>query len=516
MNPSTAARSRALEVTDLSKSYPGVAALSGVSFSVHAGEVHGLVGENGAGKSTLLKSIAGAVPFDSGSVTVFGTRLAGGNPRQAADAGLAMIYQELTIVPEMSAAANVHLGNLPHRMGVVDGARVERQFFDAASRIGLDVSPRVRAGNLSTANQQLLEIMSAIVSDRRLVIMDEPTASLGPADIDRLHGVIRELRATDHAIVYVSHDLDAVLDICDVVTVLREGRVVASRSASEWTKPEIIRAMLGGIELNAAGVGDHRVPSARIALEVRALRASGVELESLELRQGEIVGIAGLVGSGRSRLLRTLAGALPVDSGTLMVDSIAHRWPTTPARAWRLGIALAPEDRKLQGLVLSQSAAWNIALGWFASAVGRGPVTLQRIVAWARAAAVSMAFSETRLRTAAGTLSGGNQQKLLLARLMSRPVSVLLLDEPTRGIDIGAKAHVFVAMRAIADAGRSIIWSSSEIDEVLEHSDRTLIVAAGRVIAEVPRGATVHDVLTRIFDHQRAHTAPATPGESDS
>lgn len=516
MKTSTAARSVALEVTRLSKSYPGVVALSGVSFAVHAGEVHGLVGENGAGKSTLLKSIAGAVPFDSGSVAVFGTDLAGGNPRQAADAGLAMIYQELTIVPELSAAANVHLGSPPNRFGVVDRALVERQFRDAASRIGLDVSLRTRAGQLSTANQQLVEIMRAMISDRRLVIMDEPTASLGPADIDRLHKVIRELRATDHAIVYVSHDLEAVLDICDVVTVLREGEVVASRPASDWTKPEIIRAMLGGVELDAAGARDDRVPNPEIALGVRGLRAPGVQLDALDLRVGEIVGVAGLVGSGRSRLLRTLAGALPVDAGSLELGSVRYRWPTSPARAWRVGIALAPEDRKLQGLVLAQPAAWNIALGWFSAAVGSGPVTIRRIVAWARAAATSMAFSENRLRTAAGTLSGGNQQKLMLARLMSRPVSILLLDEPTRGIDIGAKAHVFTAMREIVDSGRSIIWSSSEIDEVLEHSDRILVVAAGRVIAEVPRGATAHDVLTRIFDHQRARTAPTTPGEFPS
>lgn len=503
----------ALEVTKLSKSYPGVNALSSVSLQVHSGEVHGLVGENGAGKSTLLKSIAGAVPFDTGEVRVLGTDLAGGNPRQAAEAGLAMIYQELTIVPELSAADNVHLGDPPRRFGIIDRRRASGQFRAAAARIGLHVAPREKAGSLSTANQQLLEIMRAMVSERRLVIMDEPTASLGPEDIARLHAVIRELRASGHAVVYVSHDLDAVLDICDAVTVLREGQVVDSRPTAEWTKPALIRSMLGGIELDSAGAAEAATARGEVLLAVRGLRAPGVRLDELDVAVGEIVGIAGLVGSGRSRLLRALAGALPIDEGRCEIGGQPRSWPRSPAAAWRHGIALAPEDRKLQGLVLSQSAAWNIALGDFSAASGRGPVTRNRIRSGVRSAAEAMAFATSRLLVPAGTLSGGNQQKLMLARLMNRPVSVLLLDEPTRGIDIGAKAHVFSAMREITESGRAVIWSSSEIEEVLEHSDRVLVVAGGRVIDELPPRSSPHDVLTRIFDHQRTHDVLATDGE---
>lgn len=493
----------ALEVTGLTKSYPGVSALKGVSLSVCIGQVHGLVGENGAGKSTLLKSIAGAVQFDSGSVKVFGTDLAGGNPRQAAESGLSMIYQELTIVPELSAAANVHLGSTPRRFGVVDRRQVDRQFRAAAARIGLHVPPNAKAGELSTAHQQLLEVMRAIVSERRLVIMDEPTASLGSEDIRRLHDVIIELKATDHAMVYVSHDLDAVLDICDVITVMREGQVVSTGPAGRWSKTELIRAMLGDAEFGSAAGAERVRGEGKIALAVRGLRGPGVLLESLDVRAGEIIGIAGLVGSGRSRLLRSLAGDLAVDEGTCEVNGRSQRWPDSPAKAWRLGVAMAPEDRKLQGLVLGQSAAWNVALGAFAAAAGRGPVTLKRIRDGVREAATAMAFSSKRLLAPAGTLSGGNQQKLMLARLMNRPLRVLLLDEPTRGIDIGAKAHVFAAMRQIAESGRAVVWCSSEIEEVLEHSDRILVVASGQVIDEVPRRATPHDVLTRIFDQQR-------------
>ncbi|WP_411353309.1 ATP-binding cassette domain-containing protein [Microcella daejeonensis] len=344
--------------------------------------------------------------------------------------------------------------------------------------------------------------------------MDEPTASLGPEDVARLHEVIRELRGSGHAVIYVSHDLDAVLDICDAVTVLREGEVVQRRPTGEWTKKALIKAMLGGVEPRSARSVTTPRTARTVALRVRGLRAPGVQLDALDIEVGEIVGIAGLVGSGRTRLLRALAGALPVQEGLCEIGGKPRSLPRTPVGAWRMGIAMAPEDRKDQGLVLDQSAAWNIALGDFSRASGRGPVTLPRIVAGVRSAASTMSFAASRLRVPAGTLSGGNQQKLMLARLMNRPVSVLLLDEPTRGIDIGAKSHVFTALREIAESGRSVIWSSSEIEEVLAHSDRILVVAGGRVIDELPPHASPHDVLTRIFDFQRTADVRATDGGS--
>jgi ribose transport system ATP-binding protein len=508
----------ALRADGLTKSYPGVTALSGVSLTALEGEVHGIVGENGAGKSTLMKAFAGAIAFDAGDLEVRGTRLAGGDPRQAADAGIAMIYQELTIVPEMTAAANVMLGRMPHVGGVVDRPAVRRTYDRVAKRIASSIPAHARAGSLSTAQQQQLEIMRALVSDRRVVIMDEPTASLGPEDIARLHRVITDLTTTGHSILYVSHDLDAVLDICDTVTVLREGFVVGTRPVADWTVPSLIEAMLGGVSLTDRGARGERDERGESSMTIEALRAPGVALDKLDLRRGEIVGIAGLLGSGRSRLLRSIVGDLPIETGTMTRGAVTVPWPRSPHAAWRAGIALAPEDRKRQGLVLSQPSAWNIALGWFGKAAGAFSTRLPRIIAWAKPSSDRVAFAADRLNRAAGTLSGGNQQKLMLARLLARPVEIILLDEPTRGIDIGAKAQVFDTMRQLAEEGMAILWSSSEIDEVVEHSDRILVVAGGKVVTELPGDSSTHDVLTWSFSGpgSASESAAAHPDRKDS
>lgn len=505
----------ALVITNLSKAFPGVRALQGVSLRVPAGSVRGVVGENGAGKSTLMKSVAGAQPVDDGLIQVFGTRLAGSSPRQAAEAGVAMIYQELTTVSQLSAEANVFLGDPPRRLGVINRSARRRQYREVAARVGSSIPPQAIAGELSTAHQQIIELMRALVTGRRLIIMDEPTASLGPEDIARLHTTIRDLRASGCSIIYVSHDLDAVLDICDDVTVLREGRVVAEGPAREWDRVRLIASMIGDADLGHAGA-PHRTPAvdSPTVLQIDALRAPGVHVDRLAIRQGEVIGIAGLVGSGRTRLLRTIAGCDPADSGRMQVEGQSVPWPRSPREGRRRGIALAPEDRKLQGLVLRQPAAWNVALGSF-DRVGRGPLVLRsRIHTWVEAFAGAMGFSRDRLSSLAGQLSGGNQQKLLLARLVSTSARVLLLDEPTRGIDIGAKAQIFESMRALADEGRTVVWSSSEIDEVLDHSDRILVVSRGRLVGELPAGATAHDVLDLSFSATSSTPTLAGPKEA--
>ncbi|QWT25129.1 sugar ABC transporter ATP-binding protein [Subtercola sp. PAMC28395] len=501
VTPRTMTAEPLLEVSHLTKAYPGVKALTDVSFVTHAGEVHGLVGENGAGKSTLLKIIAGATRQDAGAVTICGTDIVGGDPHQASAAGSATIYQELTIVPDLSAVSNVFLGHLPHRFGVVDGRRARRTFAEVAQTVGLTAPAAARAGGLSTAAQQLLEIMRALVLGKRLVIMDEPTASLGPEDSQKLHTVIRNLRDTGHAIVYVSHDLDAVLEICDTVTVLREGVVVDSRPVAEWEKSSLIRGMLGGAALERVAPGHSTPPTGTALVQFSGLRAPGVHLDRLDLHAGEIVGLAGLVGSGRTRLLRSLAGAEHVDAGSVAVNGSARRWPGSPRKALSLGIALAPEDRKHQGLLLGQPAAWNVALGRFAVAAGRRAVRATRLSRWAAPASARVGFAPERLGALAGELSGGNQQKLVLARWLSRPIVCLLLDEPTRGIDIGAKAQIFETAREIVNEGRAVLWSSSDLEEVVQHSDRILVVAGGRVVAELPGGSTVHDVLEISYAH---------------
>ncbi|TAM70729.1 MAG: sugar ABC transporter ATP-binding protein [Microbacteriaceae bacterium] len=486
----------ALRITRLNKTYPGVHALRDVSLTIERGVVHAIVGENGAGKSTLMKVVAGAIAQDGGSIDVFGRPLEPGSPTRSSDAGVATIYQELTIVPEMSVLANVLLGHLPSTWGVIHRTVALEQFYRVAAVVGFTHPAAQRAGELSTAAQQLVEIMRALARGGRVVIMDEPTASLGPADVRRLHRVIDTLRTAGHSIVYVSHDLDDVLEISDTVTVMREGAIVTTKSASEWTKSSLIYAMLGGVSLEtpvaAATTGTGNTP----LLEVLGLRAPGVSIDRIAIRPGEIVGLAGLVGSGRSRLLRALAGADVVDSGQLLVAGRRITWPRTPHAALAAGICFAPEDRKLQALVLERTSAWNVALGQFGVAGIMRPVRESVLRSWARAFTQLVGLPEHRLANPAGTLSGGNQQKLIVSRLLSRRAKVVLLDEPTRGIDIGAKAQIFQAARRIVDGGRAIIWASSDLTEIVEHSDRIVVVANGRVVGELPRGSTVHDILT--------------------
>jgi len=507
--------SMALNVSGLSKQYPGVRALNDVSFTVEPGTVLAVVGENGAGKSTLMKSIAGAERASAGQIEVFGTSLIAGNPRSASDAGVAMIYQELTIVPELSAQENVYLGHVPSLFGIVRKQQLRRNYTAVAERVGSEIRADTRAGGLSTANQQLLEIMRAIAHGRRLVIMDEPTASLGPEDIERLHNVIRDLRAKGCSVLYVSHDLDAVLDVSDEVMVLREGTVVARATSAEWTKKALVTAMLGHAPATAP-TGGNRTNMEPTVVRLDNVSAPGVEMKSLAIRSGEVVGIAGLVGSGRTRLLRAIAGAEPVLTGSMQLDGKEVRWPASPALAWSAGIALAPEDRKHQGLVLDRAASWNIALGGFQLARRGGRITAGLLKRWADPIARRVAFAPNRLSALAGTLSGGNQQKLLLGRLFSRPLRLMLLDEPTRGMDIGAKSEVFAAMRSSAAEGRAVLWSSSEIQEVLDHSDRVIVCRAGKVVAELPRGATVHDVLAQSFGTTELATATASSHASSS
>lgn len=486
-----------LIIEGLSKVYPGVVALDRVGLRVPAGTVHGVVGENGAGKSTLMKSVAGAVRPDSGSITVDGHPI-GGNVHAAADAGVAMIYQELTIIPELSAVDNVLLGMLPTRFGIINRAAGLRKYREVAETIGSTTSPAARAGALSTSAQQQLEIMRALTRESRVLILDEPTASLGPEDVERLHSVIRTLRDRGIAVVYVSHDLDAVLGVCDDVTVMREGKVVASGPALGWTSQRLVTAMVGSVPLAEAGAsaaGNHREELFRIS----GLRAPGVDVPELSVRRGEILGVAGLVGSGRTRLLRAIAGADRVHGGYLTLGGERMRWPRTPREALRAGVMLAPEDRKGQGLLLERPSAWNVALGRFGNAGGSRAVTATRIMRWSAPFAESVGFRRERLAAAAGTLSGGNQQKLLLGRLLGRGAACLLLDEPTRGIDVGAKAQIFQTIRGLVNAGHSVIWSSSDIAEVAQHSDRIIVVSGGRMIAELPAGSTVQTILGHAF-----------------
>jgi ABC-type sugar transport system ATPase subunit len=489
----------ALRVENVSKAFPGVRALGGVSFDLRVGEVHGLIGANGAGKSTFIRILSGAHAPDSGRIEVGGVPIDFDNPRQLRSAGIAAIYQELTIVPEMSVLSNVFLGAIPRRGPFTDKAQMERRYAELAAWMGVGIPAHARAGSLSVANQQMVEIMRAVQADHRVLIMDEPTAPLGPFERSKLYDLIGRLKAKGTAIIFISHDLDEVLRLCGRVSVMRDGNLVATGPAPEWTKETMVKSMLGDVRAPAPRTpgGDRGAA----LLKVAGLTIDGAASDiSFTLHKGEVLGIAGLVGSGRTELLRALAGADPLAGGSMEVGGEAIPWPRTVRHAIKLGIALAPEDRKQQGLVLSQPSLSNLMLTDLA-AVSVGPVvdTVRRAKR-GRQLAAQVGFNSLRLGVDARLLSGGNQQKLVIGKWLHRPPRVLLLDEPTRGIDIGAKQEIFQTIRTLVDTGLAVILVSSDLEEVVEHADRVLVMARGRQVALLEHAdASVERILNLIF-----------------
>jgi rhamnose transport system ATP-binding protein len=504
----TAPRCVLLRARGIHKSFPGVRALHDVDFDLRSGEVHGLVGENAAGKSTLVKVITGAQAPDRGVIEAFGREVRHGDPRARRRSGIAAIYQEPAIVPELSAAANVFLGRPCRRGPFVSRARTHRSFRQLSTRLGVAIDPSMRAGSLSVANQQVLEIMRALAADHRILIMDEPTSSLGPAERDHLYETIRGLGAEGVATLYVSHQLTEVLALCDRVSVMRDGQLVSSAPVERWTKEGLVCAMVGRVLPKPP-------PRRRTVAEQDALRVDGltvpgvVEGVSFTLRRGEILGLGGLVGSGRTSILRALAGAGLAGHGRLFIKGQEQRWPRSVRAALALGIALAPEERMSQGLVPSLSAAANV---WLTDmrAVASGPVLRKRkTFQLAEETMHPLGFDVSRLREPAGSFSGGSQQKLVVGKWLHRRPDVLLLDEFTRGIDVGAKAEMLALVAGLAAHGMSIIIVSSELDELVEGADRILVLARGRLTGELDGAeASVERILRLAFQVE----APAEKG----
>jgi ABC-type sugar transport system ATPase subunit len=489
----------AIRVRNVSKSFPGVQALRGVSFDLVTGEVHGLVGANGAGKSTLIRMLSGASTPDSGDIEVRGSPIFFEDPRAQRDNGIAAIYQELTIIPEMSALSNAFLGDVPSRWFFTDRRRMERRFAELAEWMGLKIPPYAKASTLSVANQQMLEIMRAVHADHSVIIMDEPTAPLGAFERSRLYDLIGRLKENGVSIIFISHDLDEVLQLCDRVSVMRDGRLIATRSSIGWDKHSLVKEMLGDIQIVSGRKQERR--KGKEILRVDGLSLPGeISNISFGLGAGEILGIAGLVGAGRTEALRCIAGLEPAAQGRMTVDGKDVPWPRTVREAIQRGIALAPEDRKRQGLVLSRSALCNLTLADLGS-TAFGPV-ISRETRRAKATAVArqVGFDADRLDTDALNLSGGNQQKLVIGKWLHRRPRILLLDEPTRGIDLGAKQEIFQAIRGLSDEGMAVVLVSSDLEEVVEYSDRILVMAQGRQIDMLDaHEASVERILKLIF-----------------
>ncbi len=499
-------RAPVLEAREISKRFPGVVALERVSLDVFPGEILAVVGENGAGKSTLMKILSGALQPDEGAIFLDGRPVRFVNPRQALAHGIGIIYQELSVIDALSVGENVFLGRLPERAGMpgtVDWPRLWRASAEVLQRVGAPFDPRTPVRELSVAQKQLVEIARALSQDVRVLILDEPTSSLSLQETERLFEILRGLRAQGVAIIYISHRLEEVFALADRVTVLRDGRVVGTLPISEATREGLIRMMVGR-DLSAYYREVRSSPGAA-RLEVRNLARSGVlHGVSLTVRAGEIVGLAGLVGSGRTELARCLFGVDPVDAGEILIDGN----PVTinnPQDAVRHGIVLVPEDRKLQGLVLILSVRENIALPVLHRLARFGFPSHRRERELAQSFVERLRIRTPSLEQRVLNLSGGNQQKVVLARALATQPKVLILDEPTRGIDVGAKAEVHALIAELAEAGMAILLISSELPEVLSMSHRVLVMSGGRIVAEFPREeATEERVLAAATGHSRA------------
>ncbi len=484
-----------LALTGIHKRYGGVQALRGVDFDVRPGEVHALVGENGAGKSTLIKIISGAEAPDEGTIMMGGTRLAGGSTTAALKAGIATVYQEPQLFGELSVAENVFLGRELRRRRLVDWTAQRRHVTDLLKRLGLDPAiADVRVADLPVAEQQLVSIAKAFAHRAKVLILDEPSAILTDAEIETLFGAIRAMRAEGVGIIYISHRLDELTLIADRVTVMRDGAIVASRRADELSVHEIAELMVGrALETQRV---TREVPDAPPALSVRGLRrARQFSDVTFHVLPGEVVGLYGLVGSGTGAVARALYGIDPADGGEVEIKGRTLRL-TRPADAVAAGIAMLPANRKVQGVFASKSIAFNISVGHLKLLSRfRFWVDRRRERAVARDFLRRIAIKAPSVSTPVGTLSGGNQQKVVLARSLVERPEILVLEEPTQGVDIGAKEEIHQIILDLANAGSAVLVVSTDLPEVLRLADRVLVLRDGRITAEFPRGASQAQVL---------------------
>jgi L-arabinose transport system ATP-binding protein len=486
----------ALAFEGIRKGFPGILALDDVSFEVAQGSVHALLGENGAGKSTLLKILSGAYRPDAGRMVLYGSEVAFRSTADAIGAGVAVIYQELQLVNDLSVAENLLLGHLPSRFGTLRRGALLKEAARLLGWVGEDIDPRRRLGSLPIAQRQMVEIAKALSRDARLIAFDEPTSSLSSREVDRLFDVVRQLRADGRGVIYVSHRMDEIELLCDAATVLRDGQHVATyHDLRGVSRGELVRSMVGR-EI-AVDRQERRATSPEVVLRVEDVSGPGVRKPvSLEVRAGEILGIFGLVGAGRTELLKLCCGATPRKGGRVLVGG-RPVGRGGPGAALRQGMAYCPEDRKAEGIVPMASVSENVNLG-VRSRFSAGGAILRprRERQHAQEAVERLRVRAKSLGQPIGTLSGGNQQKAILGRVLGHDIRVLLLDEPTRGIDVGAKQEIYGIVRGLVEHGAAVVLVSSELPEVLALSDRVMVMRDGAIVGEFERDrATEESVL---------------------
>ena len=505
-----------LRMRNITKRFGGVHALEGVGFEARAGEVHALCGENGAGKSTLMKILAGAITDYEGEILLTDRVVTFGGPRDAEDAGVRIIHQELNLVPDLTVAANMFLGReLRNRFGMIDDREMERQARAMFERLGAPIAPRSRTGDLRIGDQQMVEIAKALLFRADILIMDEPTSALSESEVTPLFRVIHELRAAGTTILYISHKMNEVFTLSDSVTVLRDGRFVASAARAETRPEQVIRWMVGR-EIASLQL-EHTEPTGEVLLEVADLHQPSLpdsgrpSLEgiSFTLRKGEILGIAGLLGAGRTELLEALFGAAhEPPNGRIRLGGTDVRFQH-PVQAIAAGVALVTEDRKNLGLFDRMTVADNITLCRLGD-LTRGPF----VDFGAERTAVLESIDRLAIKTAGGSaaitsLSGGNQQKCIIARWLLTQPRLLLLDEPTRGIDVGAKAEIYALMKRLAGEGMAIIMTSSELPELLAVCDRIAVMCEGRITEILDRRDATEESIMHAATRFRDRIAKA-------
>ena len=498
-----------LELLGVAKHFGGVQALGGVSLGVARGSIHALVGENGAGKSTLGRIVSGALAPDAGQVVLDGEPVSFRSPREALEHKIAAIAQEPNVVPQLTVEENVLLGVEPRTASVLRSRKLHAAYTALIKSAGFDLPGRMSAGQLRTADQQKVEILRALSRDAQLIVMDEPSAALSAHETLHLHEIIRSLAQSGKTILLISHFLQEVLDLADTVTVLRDGRVVRTSRSSDETEASLVEAMLGRPLTSTFPTKQPPAADSPVLLMVRELRAPGVENVTFDLRAGEILGIAGLVGAGRTELARALYGAAKVKSGTVAL-STGDALGRSPRRSLAAGLAMIPESRKDHGLIFGRSVTENATLSRLQVLSAFGVVRRAHERRTARTVLQECDVRGAEYSAPVRTLSGGNQQKVLFARTLLCGPRLMIADEPTRGVDVGAKRAIYDFLAKLAADGLGLILISSELEEILGLSHRVLVMRRGRIVAELERDAmTEGSILAAAFADDAAGTAAA-------
>ncbi|MGI6056129.1 MAG: sugar ABC transporter ATP-binding protein [Bilifractor sp.] len=471
-----------LKMQDISKYYPGVKALDHVSLEVHTGEVHALLGENGAGKSTLIKVLSGAVENDEGTIYIQDRKFDKMTPSLSGQNGVQVIYQEYNLIPWLTVAENIYLGNKMH--GLIDLKKQRQEAKELLQRYKINLDPGAYVGQLPPAKQQLVEIAKAVSKNPKIIVMDEPTAQLTLAEVQNLYSLIRMLKEKGCAVIYISHRLEELFAVTDCITIMRDGKYVTTVRTSEVNKEQLISLMVGR-ELKNNG---QRKSCATNEVVLKAEHITGYANTdcSFDLKKGEILGFAGLVGAGRTELLRVIFGADKKLDGKIYIHGKEVNI-TSPEKAIHYGIGLIPEDRKMQGCFLNQPIAWNIGMGNMYSMTRHGLISENIISETALKYKKMLNIKTPSLNQLVKNLSGGNQQKVVLAKVLNAHTDIIIFDEPTRGIDVGARAEIYELMDQLVKEGKSIIMISSDMEELLQMSDRIIVLSEGRITGEIQK-----------------------------